>query len=70
MSDFGYYRLETSETTVVGEENKLELEKLAEAVRTFMKLKALPEKLKEEELRKKFPTSMKKRRKEMPPSNE
>ncbi|KAJ3350416.1 hypothetical protein HDU91_006249 [Kappamyces sp. JEL0680] len=58
MSDFGYYNLDASETTVLGETNKQELEKLAVAIRKFMDLRPLPEKLKEASLRKHFPTSM------------
>ncbi|KAI8895557.1 hypothetical protein BC833DRAFT_622923 [Globomyces pollinis-pini] len=60
MSDFGYHRLTTSDTTVKGEMNKEELEKLAVNIRDFMKLKPIPEWMKEENLKKTMPASMKK----------
>ena len=61
MSEMGgYYRLQTSDTSVIGEKNKMELEKLAVAIQKFMKLKPLPENLKEEALLKTMPTSMRK----------
>lgn len=58
MSDFGYCRLETATTTVLGDRNREELEKLAVAIRDFMDLKPLPDKFKEENIRKSFPTAM------------
>lgn len=61
MSEMGgYYRLQTSDTSVIGEKNKMELEKLAVAIQKFMKLKPLPESLKDEALLKTMPTSMRK----------
>ena len=60
MSEFGYHRLETSETTVIGEDNKKELEKIAISIRKFMDLKPLPDQFKEDYLRTRMPTSMKK----------
>ncbi|TPX57328.1 hypothetical protein PhCBS80983_g03897 [Powellomyces hirtus] len=50
MSDHGYYRLPLTETYVLGETNKARLVVLEEQIRTFMKLKQLPDWMKEENL--------------------
>ncbi|KAJ3275285.1 hypothetical protein HDV01_001012 [Terramyces sp. JEL0728] len=57
MSEFGYYRLQTSETAVVGEYNKNQLEMLAKEIRKFMDLKPMPDWMKEENLKKTFPNT-------------
>ncbi|KAJ3257584.1 hypothetical protein HK103_004493 [Boothiomyces macroporosus] len=57
MSEFGYYRLQTSETAVVGEYNKNQLEMLAKEIRDFMGLKPMPDWMKEENLKKTFPNT-------------
>ena len=51
----GYYRLSTSDTLIVGEHNRVILEKLAGDIREFMKLKEMPDWMKEEQLAKTFP---------------
>ena len=45
---------------MLGEANKIELEKIALSIRKFMDLKPLPDKLTETSLRKTMPTAMKK----------
>ncbi|KAJ3185682.1 hypothetical protein HDU85_001036 [Gaertneriomyces sp. JEL0708] len=52
MSDFGYYRLPVTETFILGEKNRMELEKLEDVVRKFAKISKLPDALREENLEK------------------
>jgi hypothetical protein len=54
MSDFGYYRLVTSDTLIVGDHNKKILEELAKNVMDFMKLKPIPDWMTEEKLQESF----------------
>jgi hypothetical protein len=54
MSDFGYYRLKTSDTLIVGDHNKIILEKLALEVKDFMKLNPIPDWMGEEKLQESY----------------
>jgi hypothetical protein len=55
MSEFGYYRLQTTDTLIVGDQNKKELEKIVEQIQEFAGLKPIPDWMTEESLKKGFP---------------
>nr|KAJ3421245.1 hypothetical protein HK105_004130 [Polyrhizophydium stewartii] len=55
MSDFGFYRMPASESTVVGDVNKAKFDELAKTIVDFMKLKPAPEWMKEGSLAAKLP---------------
>ncbi|KAH6568845.1 hypothetical protein BASA62_005211 [Batrachochytrium salamandrivorans] len=55
MTEFGYHRLSASDSTVLGEYNKSKFQELAQTIIDFMKLKPIPEWLKEENLASSLP---------------
>lgn len=61
MTDFGYVRIQTAETLILGKTNKEILESVASRIRKFKNLKPIPDWMKEDNLRKTMPASMKQR---------